>query len=70
MERIRPPYHPEDDTPFGGERWGCFWTFVWICGLLALALIARIFFHSYISWLFIIAIVAVIQQHVRKKYWK
>jgi hypothetical protein len=24
-ERIRAPHYPEDDTPFGGERWGCFW---------------------------------------------
>jgi len=27
-ERVRPPYRPEDDEPFRGERWGCFWASV------------------------------------------
>jgi len=56
MERIRPPYRPENDQPFGGERWGCFWLVAIFVGLIAAFVAVRILLDVDGIWLYVLDI--------------
>lgn len=56
MERIRPPYRPEDDQPFGGERWGCFWLVTIFIGLIVVYVAIRILLNVDSSWIYLLNI--------------
>jgi len=56
MERIRPPYQPEDDKPFGGERWGCFWLIAIFVGLIIASIVIRALLDVEGVWLYALQI--------------